>query len=181
MVLFTDIKDSRLEKEADVVFPRKSLLFPCYHSAYDKKFFLYFLVDSGIQNWNLSTLAPGEFSLSTFLCIESTIWRPKSVPIKRAAKTIKLHSCDVENCEDTSATIETGALNDVSYKNNTHILSISIRHFPKDEKHDQSGRVSIAVIEDILFFNVINLMLRTGFEDGCYEHIRLVKLGEDNQ
>ena len=39
------------------------------------------------------------------LCIESTICRPKSVPIKRAAKTIMLHSCDEEICEDTSETI----------------------------------------------------------------------------
>ena len=74
------------------------------------------------------------------------------------AKTIILHSCDVENCdvencdvencdvencEDTSATIVergeiqrkgrmyclTGASNDVSYKNNTHIPSISITTF----------------------------------------------------
>ena len=51
--------------------------------------------------------------------------------IKRAAKTIILHSCDVENCEDTSATIvERGEIqrkgrtyclaeapNDVSFKN----------------------------------------------------------------
>ena len=43
--------------------------------------------------------------ITIFLCIESTIWRPKSVPIKRAAKTIMLHRCDVENCEDTSATM----------------------------------------------------------------------------
>ena len=37
--------------------------------------------------------------------MESAIWRPKSVPIKRAAKTVMLHSYDVENYEDTSATI----------------------------------------------------------------------------
>ena len=82
----------------------------------------------------------------TFSCIESTIWRPKSVPLKRATKTIILHSCDVGNCEDTSATTMergeiqrkgrtycvAGAPNDVSYKNNTHIPSISIHYFPKD-------------------------------------------------
>ena len=39
------------------------------------------------------------------LCIESTIWRPKKVPMKCVAKTIILHRCDVENCEDTSATL----------------------------------------------------------------------------
>ena len=33
--------------------------------------------------------------LNQFLCIESTIWRPKGVPSKRAAKTIMLHRCDV--------------------------------------------------------------------------------------
>ena len=46
--------------------------------------------------------------LDHFLCIESTIWGPKSVPIKRAAKTIMLHTCDIENCEDTPATIYGG-------------------------------------------------------------------------
>ena len=50
------------------------------------------------------TLAPDEFSLSTFLGIESTIWWPKNVPIKCVAKMITLHSCDVENCEDTLVT-----------------------------------------------------------------------------
>ena len=43
--------------------------------------------------------------LTNFLSIESTIWRQKSVAIKRAAKTIMLRSCNVENCEDTSATM----------------------------------------------------------------------------
>ena len=45
----------------------------------------------------------------------------------------------------------------------------------------QNGRVSIVDIEEILFFNVVSLVLRTGFEDACYEHILLVKSGEDNQ
>ena len=47
----------------------------------------------------------GTLTLINFLCIESTIRWPKSTAIKRAAKTIILHSCDVENCEDTSATM----------------------------------------------------------------------------
>ena len=81
-----------------------------------------------------------------FLRIESTIWRPKSVLIKRAAKTIILQSCDVENCEYTSSILVekgeilkkgrtycvVGAPNDVSYKNNTHIPGISIHYFLKD-------------------------------------------------
>ena len=84
--------------------------------------------------------------LDHFLCIEITICWPKSVSVKRAAKTIMLHSCDVENCEDTSATlVEKGEIwmkgrtycmarapNDVSYKNNTHIPGIFIHYFPKD-------------------------------------------------
>ena len=45
------------------------------------------------------------FSLTIFLRFEITICRPKSVLMKRAAKTITLHSCDLENCEDTSAII----------------------------------------------------------------------------
>ena len=67
------------------------------------------------------------------LCIESTIWWPKGVPIKRAAKTIILHRCDVENCEDTSETM------------------------------------------------VVSLMLPTGVEEVCYEHIPPEKSGKDNQ
>ena len=37
--------------------------------------------------------------------MESTIWQPKSIPIKCVAKTMMLHSFDVENYEDTSATM----------------------------------------------------------------------------
>ena len=70
------------------------------------------------------------------------------------------------------------APNDVSYKNNTHITGIPIHYFPKD----------VAVwlkwtrldIEEILLFNVVGLMLCTGFEDACYKHIPLVNSGEDN-
>ena len=47
--------------------------------------------------------------------------------------------------------------------------------------YGQNGCVSIVVIEEILLFNVIGLMLCTGFEAGCYEHIPQVKLGEENQ
>ena len=43
--------------------------------------------------------------MTIFLCIESTIWRPESVLVKRAAKTSMLHHCDVENYEDMLATI----------------------------------------------------------------------------
>ena len=57
-----------------------------------------------------------------------------------------LHSRDVENCENTAATLVgkggiekkgrtycvTGEPNDVSYKNNTDIPDISIHYFPKD-------------------------------------------------
>ena len=32
-----------------------------------------------------------------------------------------------------------------------------------------------------LLFNVVGPMFRTNFEDGWYEHISLVKSGEDNQ
>ena len=41
-----------------------------------------------------------------------------------------------------------------------------------------NGRVSIVVIGEILLFKVVGLMLRFGFEDGCHEHIPLVKSGE---
>ena len=42
--------------------------------------------------------------------------------------------------------------------------------------YDQNGRVSI--VEKILLFKVVVLMLHLVFEDGCYEHIPLVKSGE---
>ena len=73
-----------------------------------------------------------------------------------------------------------GATNDVSYKNNTHVPGISILYFQKDVAVWPNGRVSIVDIEEILLFNVVGLMLRTDSEGGCYEHIPLDKLGEDN-
>ena len=42
-------------------------------------------------------------------------------------------------------------------------------------------RVSIVDIEEILLLNVAGLMLRTGSEGACYEHMPLDKSGEDNQ
>ena len=37
------------------------------------------------------------------------------------------------------------------------------------------GRVSIVDIEEIWLFNVVGLMLSTGYEDGCYKHIPRAK------
>ena len=37
------------------------------------------------------------------------------------------------------------------------------------------GRVSIVDIEEIWLFNVVGLMLRTGYEGGCYKHIPRAK------
>ena len=105
------------------------------------------------------------------------------------------HSWVVENCEETSQSMVgkgeskrkgrrycmAGAPNDVCYKSNTHMPGISIHYFPKDVAAWQNGRVSIVDIEEILLFNVVSLMPRTGFEDACNEHIALVKSGEDNQ
>ena len=66
-----------------------------------------------------------------------------------------------------------GAPNNVSYKNNTHILGISVHYFPKNV-YGQNGCVSIIDIEETLLFNVAGLLLRNGFEDACYEHVPLV-------
>ena len=74
-----------------------------------------------------------------------------------------------------------GTPNDVSYKNNTHIPGISILYFPKDVVAWPNGCVSIVNIEEILLFDVVGLTLRTGFEDGCYQHIPQDKSGEDDQ
>ena len=106
-----------------------------------------------------------------------------------------LHSCDVQNCEDTPLTMvekgeiqkkerkyyEAGTPNDVSYKGNAHITGIAIHYFPKDlavwtkwTRFDRRHRGD-------LLFNVVGLMLRSGFEDACYERIPPVKSREDNQ
>ena len=78
----------------------------------------------------------------TFLCIESTIWRPKSVPI--SARPKRPCYIAVPTCLSTSTMVEkgeiskkrrtycvAGAPNDVSYKNNIRITGIPIYHFPK--------------------------------------------------
>ena len=74
-----------------------------------------------------------------------------------------------------------GAPIDVSYENNTQITGIHIRYFPKDVAIWSNERVSIVDIEEILLLNVTGLMLCTGSEGGCYEHMPLDKSGEDNQ
>ena len=74
-----------------------------------------------------------------------------------------------------------GGPNDVNLKNSTHIPGISIHYIPKDVPTRPNGRVPIVEIEEILLFAVVGLMLRTDSEDACYEHIPLVKSGEDNQ
>ena len=65
------------------------------------------------------------------------------------------------------------APNDVSYNNDTYpyIPGIFIHYLPKDVTVWPMGRVSIVDIGEILLFNVVGLMLRIGFEDGCYERI----------
>ena len=106
-----------------------------------------------------------------------------------------LHSRDVENCENTAATLVgkggiekkgrtycvTGEPNDVSYKNNTDIPDISIHYFPKDvalcpkwTRFDRRHRGDFTL-------QCRRLYASTGCEDACYEHISLVKSGEHNQ
>ena len=91
-------------------------------------------------------------------------------------KTIMSDNCDVANCADTSATMaEKGeimkrgrthcvaeALNDVSYKNNTHRPGISIYFFLKDEA----------------VWPKYTRLCPVRFEDSCYERIPLIKSGE---
>ena len=74
-----------------------------------------------------------------------------------------------------------GAPDDVSFMSNTHTPSISLHYFPKDVAVWPNGRVSIVDTEEIVLFSVVGIMLRTRFKDACYEHISLVKSGEDNQ
>ena len=100
------------------------------------------------------------------------------------------HCCDVENCVDTSATVEdkreisvigrtycvAGAPQED--KNSTHTLSISIHYFSKDvavrpkwTRFDRRHRGDVT----------LQCQLRTGFEDGCYKHVPPAKSGEDGQ
>ena len=46
-----------------------------------------------------------------------------------------------------------------------------IHYLPKDVTVWPIGRVSIVDIGEILLFNDVGLLLRIGFEDGCYERI----------
>ena len=68
-----------------------------------------------------------------------------------------------------------------SHKNIKNVQGISIHYTPKDVAVWPNGLVSIVDVEGSLLFNVFGLMLRTGSEGGCYEHIPLDKSGEDNQ
>ena len=53
--------------------------------------------------------------------------------------------------------------------------------FQRMSLNGQNGRVLIVDMEEILLFNVVGRILRTGFKDACYEHISPVKSGEHNQ
>ena len=95
--------------------------------------FLHFLVDSCVLKLEINDPSKVRFG------------GQKVSPLS-AAKTIMLHSCDVQSYENTSATLVrkggiekkgwmycvTGEPNDVSYKNNTLIPGISVHYFPKD-------------------------------------------------
>ena len=69
-----------------------------------------------------------------------------------------------------------GEPNDVSYKNNTHIPGSSIHYFSKNvavwPKWTRCDRRAFALQ---------CRRLHTGFEGTCYEHILLVKSGENYQ
>ena len=143
---------------------------------------MHFLVDSFFKNQKHSTLAPSKFSLTIFLRIKSTIWRPKSVSIKRAAKTIMLHCGNVENCEDTSASmVERGEVwwreeksrgkdERIAWPGPQMMLATRLIHiyriflyttFQRVQPYDHNGR-EVIEIEEILLFNVVGLMIRTG-------------------
>ena len=62
-----------------------------------------------------------------------------------------------------------------SHKNIKNVQGISIHYTPKDVAVWPNGLVSIVDVEGSLLFNVFGLMLRTGSEGGCYEHIPLDK------
>ena len=105
-----------------------------------------------------------------------------------------LHGCDVESCGKTSAIVVekgkiykkgrtycvAGAPNDVSYTRIINIHRVFLyTTFQRMKLYGQNRCISIVEIKAILLFNVVGLMLRPTFEDGWYEHIPLVKSGED--
>ena len=63
------------------------------------------------------------------------------------------------------------APNEVRNDTYPYIPGIFLHYLPKDVTVWPIGRVSIVDIGEILLFNVVGLMLRIGFEDGCYERI----------
>ena len=69
-----------------------------------------------------------------------------------------------------------GAPNDVRTKNNTHKPGIYTHYFPNDVAVWPKWTLSIVDIEEILLFNVVGLILRTGFEDACCEHIPQIRV-----
>ena len=63
-----------------------------------------------------------------------------------------------------------------------HIYRVLLyTNFRRMKLYGQIVCVSIVVIEKILLFSVVGPILRTGFEDGCYERIPLVKSWKDKQ
>ena len=127
----------------------------------------------------------------------STIWRPKSVPIKGAAKTITLQSCDAKK-KNYEARPQSWWKEEkfrrrderIAWPERQMMLASKILHiyrvflyipFQRMLLYSQNGRVSIVYIEVIYLLNVMGLMLRNGFKDGCFQHIPQVKSGEDNQ
>ena len=117
----------------------------------------------------------------------------KNVPVKRAAKTIVLYSCDVESCEDMSAIEwrkEESRRKDerIARPKREMMLASRIIHINRVFLYTTFQNMSLYGKNDAFrsstsrrFCSFVGLMLRTGFEDACYEYIPLVKLGEDNQ
>ena len=63
-----------------------------------------------------------------------------------------------------------------------HIYRVLLyTNFQRMKLYGQIVCVSIVVVEEILLFSVVGLILRTGFEDGCYKRIPLVKSWKDKQ
>ena len=89
-----------------------------------------------------------------------------------------LHNCDVENCEDTSAAMVEKV--EIKERGWTHWVA-GAANGARYKNSGQNENISIVDTWEILHFKVVGLKLRPGFENGCYEHMLLIKSEEVSQ
>ena len=142
-----------------------------------------------IAVFKISNNGPNEFSLTIFFgALKERFCGQKAPPLNaRPKRSSHMPATTVQKEEiqkKERSYCMSGAPNDVSFKDTTRIpvyRGFLYTPFQRMQPYGQDGCVSIVNIEEILLFNVVGLMLRTGFQEGCYGHIPPFKSGEDNQ